>query len=180
MRGRIWTGPRGYPGAFNKASRAMLESGGGGDFSAAMVNSILLALWAILPALAVAYARQRALAPRRRPEFMLQKSERSELKRAVELYGQVRQRLEQIREGNELINSFWRTALRRHSSIPEQNEELEDLKAYADDLSPERPAAFTTEIVDRQQKRAIRIGLRDRGLLCEFRSVVAARVYDFR
>jgi len=43
----------------------MLESGGGGDFSAAMVNSILLALWAALPALAVAYARQRALAPRR-------------------------------------------------------------------------------------------------------------------
>jgi len=32
----------------------MLESGGGGDFSAAMVNSILLALSAILPALAVA------------------------------------------------------------------------------------------------------------------------------
>src|SRR5262249_51292771 len=89
-------------------------------------------------------------------------------------YGQVRQRLEQIREGNELINSFWRTALRRHSSIPEQNEELEDLRAYAQhlqamDLSPERPAAFTTEIVDRQQKRAIRVGLRDRGLLCEFR-----------
>ena len=106
----------------------MLESGGGGDFSAAMVNSILLVLWAALPALAVAYARQRALAPRRRPEFMLQKSERSELKRAVELYGLVRQRLEQIREGNELINGFWRTALRRYSSIPEQNEELEDLK----------------------------------------------------
>jgi hypothetical protein len=107
----------------------MLESGGGGD-SAAMVNSILLALWAALPALAVAYARQRALAPRRRPEFMLQKSERTELKRAVELYGLVRQRLEQIREGNELINSFWRAALRRYSSIPEQNEELEDLKAH--------------------------------------------------
>ena len=61
---------------------------------------------------------------------MLQKSERTELKRAVELYGLVRQRLEQIREGNELINSFWRTALRRYSSIPEQNEELEDLKAH--------------------------------------------------
>jgi hypothetical protein len=112
----------------------MLESGGGGDFSAAIMNAILLALWAVLPALAVAYARQRALAPRRRPEFMLQKSERSELKRAVELYGQVRPRLEQMREGNELINSFWRTALRRHSSIPEQNEELEDLKAYAQHL----------------------------------------------
>ncbi len=112
----------------------MLESSSGGDFSAAIVNTILLALWAVLPALAVAYARQRALAPRRRPEFMLQKSERSELKRAVELYRRVRQRLEQIREGNELINSFWRTALRRHSNIPEQNEELEDLKAYAQHL----------------------------------------------
>jgi hypothetical protein len=112
----------------------MLESSGGGDFSAAIVNTILLALWAVLPVLAVAYARQRALAPRRRPEFMLQKSERSELKRAVDVYGRVRHRLEQIREGNELINSFWRGALRRHSSIPEQNEELEDLKAYAQHL----------------------------------------------
>jgi hypothetical protein len=112
----------------------MLESSGGGDFSAAIVNAILLALWAVLPALAVAYARQRALGPRRRPDFMLQKSERSELKRAVDVYGQVRHRLEQIREGNELINSFWRSALRRHSSIPEQNEELEDLKAYAQHL----------------------------------------------
>jgi hypothetical protein len=112
----------------------MLESSGGGDFSAAIVNAILLALWAVLPALAVAYARQRALGPRRRPDFMLQKSERSELKRAVDVYGQVRYRLEQIREGNELINSFWRSALRRHSSIPEQNEELEDLKAYAQHL----------------------------------------------
>lgn len=112
----------------------MFESSGGGDFSAAIVNAILLALWTVLPALVVAYARQRALAPRRRPEFMLQKSERSELKRAVELYGKVRHRLEQIREGNELINSFWLSALRRHSSIPEQNEELEDLKAYAQHL----------------------------------------------
>jgi hypothetical protein len=112
----------------------MLESGGGGDFSAAIVNAILLALWAVLPVLAVAYARQCVLAPRRRPEFMLQKSERSELKRAVELYGQVRHRLEQMREGNELINGFWRAALRRHSSIPEQNEELEDLEAYAQHL----------------------------------------------
>ena len=112
----------------------MVESGGGGDFSAAIVNAILLALWAVLPILAVAYARQSALAPRRWPEFMLQKSERSELKRAVELYGQVRHRLEQLREGNELINSFWRAALRRHSSIPEQNEELEDLTAYTQHL----------------------------------------------
>jgi DnaJ-domain-containing protein 1 len=112
----------------------MLESSGGGDFFAAIVNAILLALWAVPLALAIAYVRQCVLAPRRRPEFMLQKSERSELKRAVELYGQVRHRLEQMREGDELINGFWRTALKRHSSIPEQNEELEDLKAYAQHL----------------------------------------------
>ena len=112
----------------------MLKLSGGGDFSAAIMNAILLALWAILPALAAAYARQSLLAPRRRPEFMLQRSERSELKRAVELYGHVRHRLEQMREGNELINGFWRSALRRHSDIPEQNEELEDLKAYAQHL----------------------------------------------
>jgi len=112
----------------------MLESGGGGDFSAAIVNAILLALWAVLPVLAAAYARQYLIAPRRRPEFMLQKSERSELKRAVALYGQVCCRLEQMREGDELINGFWRAALRRESNIPEPNEELEDLKAYAQHL----------------------------------------------
>jgi DnaJ-domain-containing protein 1 len=112
----------------------MLESAGGGDFSAAIVNAILLAPWAVLPVLAAVYARQYLIAPRRRPEFMLQKSERSELKRAVALYGQVRHRLEQMREGDELINGFWRSALRRDSNIPEPNEELEDLKAYAQHL----------------------------------------------
>jgi uncharacterized protein YukE len=112
----------------------MLESGGGGDFSAAIVNAILLALWAVLPVLTAAYARQYVLVPSRRPEFMLQKSERSELKRAVALYEQVRSRLEQLRESDELINGFWRTALRRQNDIPEPNEEVEDLKAYAEHL----------------------------------------------
>lgn len=112
----------------------MLQSGGGDDLSAAIVNAILLALWAVLPVLAAAYARQSLLAPRQRPEFMLQKSERGELKRAVVLYDQVRHRIEQIREGTELINGFWRAALRRPSNIPEQNEELEDLKAHAQHL----------------------------------------------
>jgi DnaJ-domain-containing protein 1 len=118
-------------GAFSKALRTMLESGSGGDFSAAIVNAILLALWAVLPVLAVSYTRQYLLAPLRRPEFMLQKSERSELKRAVALYEQVHRRLEQMREGDALINGFWRAALRRQNDIPEPNEELEDLTAYA-------------------------------------------------
>ena len=112
----------------------MLESGSGGDFSAAIVNAILLALWAVLPVLAAAYTRQYLLAPLRRPEFMLQKSERSELKRAVALYDQVRHRLEQMRESDALINGFWRVALRRQNDIPEPNEELEDLTAYAQHL----------------------------------------------
>jgi ABC-type multidrug transport system fused ATPase/permease subunit len=112
----------------------MLETGGGGDFSPAILNAVLLALWAVLPVLAVAYVRQYLLAPRRRPEFMLQKSERSELKRAVELYARVHHRLEQMLEGNALIDGFWRSALRRQNDIPEPNEELEDLKAYAQHL----------------------------------------------
>jgi hypothetical protein len=112
----------------------MLESGGGGDLSAAFVNAILLALWAVLPALVIGYARAFLLARRHRPEFMLQKSERSELDRAVAVYGTIRRRLEQIRESNELINGFWRTALSRHANIPEPDDELEDLKAHAQHL----------------------------------------------
>ena len=112
----------------------MLEPGGGGDLSAAFVNAILLALWAVLPALVIGYARAFLLARRHRPEFMLQKSERSELDRAVAVYGTIRCRLEQIRESNELINGFWRTALSRHANIPEPDDELEDLKAHAQHL----------------------------------------------
>jgi hypothetical protein len=112
----------------------MLEPGGGGDLSAAFVNAILLALWAVLPALVIGYARAFLLARRHRSEFMLQKSERSELDRAVAVYGTIRRRLEQIRESNELINGFWRTALSRHANIPEPDDELEDLKAHAQHL----------------------------------------------
>ena len=46
---------------------------------------------------------------------MLQKSERTELKRAVELYGLVRQRLEQIREGNKWFLADRVEALQQHS-----------------------------------------------------------------
>jgi DnaJ-domain-containing protein 1 len=112
----------------------MLEPGGGGDLSAAFVNAILLALWAVLPALVIGYARAFLVARRHRPDFMLQKSERNELDRAVALYGTVRRRLEQIRESNDLINGFWRTALSRQADIPEQDDELEDLNAHAHHL----------------------------------------------
>jgi hypothetical protein len=112
----------------------MLDLGDAGDFSAAFVNAILLALWAVLPALILAYVRQSLRARHRKPEFILQKSERSELTRAVTMYEGVRYRLEQLRESTELINGFWRTALRRHDAIPEQDDECEDLKAHAEHL----------------------------------------------
>jgi DnaJ domain len=112
----------------------MFESGGGSDLSAAFINAILLALWAVLSALVIGYARAFLVARQHRPEFMLQKSERSELDRAVAVYGTVRRRLEQIRESNELINGFWRTALSRHTDIPEQDDEFEDLTAHAQHL----------------------------------------------
>jgi hypothetical protein len=112
----------------------MLDPGDGGDLTAAFVNAILLALWAVLPALVLAYARQAIRARYRKPEFMLQKSERSELIRAVTIYERVHYRLEQLRASNELINSFWRSALSRNAEIPEQDVEVEDLQAHAEHL----------------------------------------------
>jgi hypothetical protein len=113
----------------------MLEVDSGGDLSAALLNAILLALWAALPALVVGYARAALLARKQRPEFMLQKSERAELGRAVAVYEKVRTRLEQIRESDELISSFWQAALRRRPNIqPEHNDELDDLEAHAQHL----------------------------------------------
>src|SRR5436309_14907598 len=112
----------------------MLELDGGGDLSAALVNAILLALWAVLPALVIGYARAFFPARRHRPEFMLQKSERSELGRAVAMYETVRRRVKQIRESNELINGFWRSALSRHTNITEQDDEHDDLTAHAQHL----------------------------------------------
>jgi DnaJ domain len=112
----------------------MLDPGDGSDLSAAFVNAILLALWAVLPALILAYVRQLLRARHCKPEFILQKSERSELTRAVTVYEGVRYRLERLRESTELINGFWRAALRRQDAIPEQDDEFEDLKAHAEHL----------------------------------------------
>jgi hypothetical protein len=112
----------------------MFDPGDGGDLSTAFVNAILLALWAVLPALVLAYVRQLLRARHRKPEFILQKSERGELTRAVTMYEGVRNRLERIRESTELINGFWRAALRRQEAIPEQDDDFEDLKAHAEHL----------------------------------------------
>jgi hypothetical protein len=110
----------------------MLDPGDGGDLTAAFVNAILLALWAVLPALILAYVRQAIRARYRKPEFMLQRSERSELIRAVTVYEKVCYRLEQLRASNELIKGFWRSALSQNAEMPEQDAHLEDLRAHAE------------------------------------------------
>jgi DnaJ domain len=112
----------------------MVQLSGGEEFSAAVVNAILLALWVVLPALLLSYLRQSVLARRLRPDFTLRKSETGELNRALLLYESVRRRLDEMHDGPELPNSLWWTALSRHSDATYQGEEFEDLKAHAQHL----------------------------------------------
>lgn len=113
----------------------MLEWGGGEELSIALVNAILLALWAALPGLFLAYTRQSSVARRTRPEFLLRKSEVIELDRAVVLYKKVRVRLKEICDQDEVPNGFWsalfvsRVDIRQHYV-----DELEDLEAHAHHL----------------------------------------------
>jgi DnaJ domain len=116
------------------ALRGMFELGSGEDISAAVVNAILLALWVVLPALLLSYIRQSLLAWRLRPDFMLRKSEGSELNRALSIYDDVYHRLEKMHDGVELPNRPWRAALNCQSDVPRQGEEFEDLKAHAQHL----------------------------------------------
>jgi len=112
----------------------MLELGGGTDFSAAVVNALLLALWVVLPALLLSYLRQSVLTRRLRPDFTLRKSEAGELNRALSVYDDVRRRLEEIHDSPELPKSLWWAALRRQGDASDQSEEFEDLKAHAQHL----------------------------------------------
>jgi DnaJ domain len=114
--------------------RAMIELGGGEEFSAAVVNAILLALWVALPALLLSYLRQTVLGRRLRPDFTLRKSEASELNRALSVYENTSRRLDEIRNVPELPNGVWWSALSRRSDAPYQGEEFEDLKAHTQHL----------------------------------------------
>jgi hypothetical protein len=107
----------------------------GGELAAALVNAIVLALWAALPALILGYIRQAQAARRIRPEFSLRKSEISELDRAVALYDQVCRRLETIEGQAEAPTCFWRALF----GCPDDDrdadaEERDDLQAHAQHL----------------------------------------------
>jgi DnaJ domain len=99
-----------------------------GTFAAAS----LLALWAVLPMLLLAYVHQRLLVRPTRSDFALRKSETMELNRAVDLYEDVCGRIEAIRsraEKRSRIQLFFRNG--RPAGISQDCDELEDLEAHA-------------------------------------------------
>jgi hypothetical protein len=105
----------------------------GGELSAALVNAVLLALWAALPGLILGYIRQVLAARKIRPEFALRKSEIAELDRAVALYDQVCRRLETIERHTEAPMRLWRALFDRTDDVPGA-EERDDLQAHAQHL----------------------------------------------
>jgi hypothetical protein len=105
----------------------------GGELSAALVNAVLLALWAALPGLILGYIRQVLAARDIRPEFALRKSENAELDRAVTLYDQVCRRLEIIEQQSQTPARFWRALFDRTDDVPDA-EERDDLQAHAQHL----------------------------------------------
>jgi hypothetical protein len=105
----------------------------GGELSAALVNAVLLALWAALPGLILGYIRQVLAARKIRPEFALRKSEIAELDRAVALYDRVCRRLEIIERQTQAPTRLWRTLFDRTDDVPEA-EERDDLQAHAQHL----------------------------------------------
>ena len=107
----------------------------GGELAAALVNAVVLALWAALPLLILGYIRQAQTARRIRPEFSLRKSEISELDRAVALYDQVCRRLETIEGQAETPTRFWGALFDRKDDSREADaEERDDLQAHAQHL----------------------------------------------
>ena len=107
----------------------------GGELSAALVNAIVLALWAALPGLILGYVRQVLAARKIRPEFALRKSEVSELDRAVRQYDEVCGRLETIEQQAETPTRFWRALFDGTDDVRQSDaEEYDDLQAHAQHL----------------------------------------------
>jgi len=109
----------------------MIEPGSSEEFSLALVNALLLALWPVLPALLLGYARQASAARQLRPEFSLRKSEILELDRAVRLYEKVSQRLKILEGRSDASHRFWHGLFRCQPRIDGDDDELEDLRVHA-------------------------------------------------
>lgn len=105
------------------------------ELSVALVNAVLLALWAVLPGLLLVYIRQSRVIGRMRADFSLRKAETLELSRAVSLYAKVCRRLQEIKSKNDVPNSLGGDLFGRRLEIPEaQADEMSDLEAYGQHL----------------------------------------------
>lgn len=109
----------------------MLESGVGEELRAALVNAVLLALWAVLPALLLGLIRQWSAGRRARPDFSLRRSEAVELDRALLLYETACCRLKEIANQANSANK-WRALFGLRIELNQQHaEEVEELNAHA-------------------------------------------------
>ena len=155
----------------------------GGELSAALVNAVLLALWAALPGLIVGYIRQVLAARKIRPEFALRKSEIAELDRAVTLYDQVCRRLETIERQTETPTRFWRALFDRTDDVARCRRTRRPAGARpafaGDDRALEAPAAAAAARLGSRRQRAIGLGRRHcglwRGACARHRRVASAR-----
>jgi DnaJ-domain-containing protein 1 len=99
----------------------------------ALANVILLGSISVLPALAVAYVTDRRASRRAGTDFFLGKLEAAEFDRAVFLYAQVSQRIEDVKRSEGAPSSL----IKRWSGTtfpPELGQELGELEAYASHL----------------------------------------------
>jgi DnaJ domain len=104
----------------------------GDELSATFAAASLLALWAALPALLLAYVHQSLLVRTSRTDFALRRSEAMELNRAVDLYEDVGGRLDAIRSRIEKRSRIWRLFHSACSSdMSQDSDELVDLEAHA-------------------------------------------------
>ena len=110
----------------------MLDRIAGGDWPVALLNVILLILWGALPILLIAYVRQSLMIRRIRPEFVLRKSEASELDRALALYQDVCGRLAEIEAQGRRTRGILHLVFALQPGVEQiGDEESEDLKAHA-------------------------------------------------
>lgn len=124
----------------------MIESISGEQFSRALANAALLALWPVLPGLMFGYLRQSAVARRVRPAFSLRQSEKHELRRAIGLLDEVGARLAPLEPAGH-SPGFWRGLVAGKGQIGADDiETVEDLQAHAQVLQ---------ETISRLQRRPL-------------------------
>jgi hypothetical protein len=110
----------------------MIELGSDRELSSAVADAALLALWAIPPALTLAYIRKSAAVRQKPPEFALRKSEAAEWDRAASLYERVLHRLDEINARRTPRKLVDRLLFGLHGALaPEDTGAFDDLKAHA-------------------------------------------------